>query len=84
MGTCGRILLRLRPLNLQILKGLFVSPEEVVSLPSAEVFPHLPPDTLPFPSLTTEINVLLSTKPAVIFSERDARQDNTDIPWAYQ
>ena len=49
----------------------FTSPEELV--------PSAPPlETLPFPP--KEINLSLSDKPAVTFSEENATQDNIDVP----
>lgn len=46
---------------------------------SADVLSSAPPEILPFPPLTEEISPVLSAKPAMIFSERDGRQSNTDI-----
>ncbi|ERE76826.1 hypothetical protein H671_4g11537 [Cricetulus griseus] len=58
--------------------SVLISPEEVVSLPSAEdAFPPPPPEILSFSPLAGEIYPSFSVKPAVTFSEKDARQDNT-------
>ena len=66
--------MKLRTLNPQISKGL-ISLNEVLSPSSA-----LPLEILSFLPFTEEINPSLSTKPAVIFSERNVRQDTTVVP----
>jgi hypothetical protein len=68
MDICGKTMLKLRILNLQILKGF--PPEEVV--------PSAPPLEI-MPSPHEEINSAKSYKPAVNFTEENARQDNTDV-----
>lgn len=45
----------------------FISPQEVVFLPSANVLTH--PEILPFPLVNEEINPLLSSKAPVTFCE---------------
>jgi hypothetical protein len=52
----------------------FISPQEVISQPSVS-----PLETLSFSYLTEEINPSLSAKSSVTFSERNAKQDNTDV-----
>lgn len=48
---------------------------------SEEMVPSAPPlEILPFVPFTEELNPSLSIKPAVISSQRNARQDNTDVP----
>lgn len=56
----------------------FISPEGAVSPPSTDI---LPPKFLPFPTLTKEINTLLSAKAAVTYPEEDA---STDVPQSLQ
>lgn len=51
----------------------FISPEEIVSPPSAEgVLPPPSPEILPFSPLTEEIHPSLSAQPAETFSEGHA------------
>ena len=59
----------------------FFSPEKVVFLLSAEdVFTPSPLQYQPFSTLTEEINPSLSAKPAVTFSEENAKKDNASVP----
>ena len=76
---CGRTLLGLRASSSQILKGLTHSRDQSLR-PQQKIYPNPLNYLLPFPSLTEEINPSLSAKPAVVFPEGDARQDNTDVP----